>query len=236
MIPSHYRRSCRLVVWLLVLVLCTWSAEFSAVRCWSAVPTALALPGANGHTLQADFLCQKQLPELDTILVSRGTVFLEAPDHLRLATTWPYTSDIILVGNKVLAKSQHESGWAQNPFPPRPGLSMMMTHLAAAALGDLPGKTLAEMYGVSALADPIPAPAEHAEWDGGDAEMFVLRPINKDLQKSIQELRLAFDAHSHVLIFAQITARQGDVVRYWFTNIRLNPALSADTFAPTAHP
>jgi len=208
-------------------------------------------------TLEGQFVCEKRLMMLDSTLASSGRVWIRKSDGkgggageaaVRFSTEKPYLSELILTDGKVLARSQHETKWTTTTLATRPGLTAVMAQLGGWSTGD-PGK-LAEMYTVErAAGDQAAVPArptvESAGGAGGagggkagdaatQADMFRLTPVNKDLAAAVKDIRVAMEKQSSKLMFIEIVTPQGDVTRYWFTDVRLNGQLPADVFKPTA--
>ncbi len=118
------------------------------------------------QTLEARFVCEKQLAALETPLHSEGRLWIgksrndrsDAPQGVRFSTDKPYVSELILTGGKVYARSQHEADWTKTNQSSRPGLTAVMGQLGGWSTGD--ATKIAEMYSVAVSADHVPAAPE----------------------------------------------------------------------------
>ena len=184
---------------------------------------------ANIKTLQADFVCEKDLAMLESPLVSHGTLVIAKPQSVRFSTHKPYVSELILHDGKVLQKSQHETEWTRSDQSTRPGLNAIMGQLAGWSVGNA-GK-IGEFYQVAWAEKPLP-PVPGEKQSAGAVDTFLLTPTNADLLKVIKEMRLAFDAKSHQLLAVRFITQPGDTTTYWFSEPKIDGTLPADVFAP----
>lgn len=213
-------------------VFCVSCFVFSAADSPSATESLTAHLKAlkDTTTLHARFICTKNLAALETPLVSQGELWIKRGDRagetsVRFSTEKPYTSELILTGGKVLARSQHETQWTTTNQSTRPGLSAVMSQLAGWSTGD-PGK-LTEMYEIKRGAVPT-----------GDqpADVYILTPTNKDMLKAIKEITLTIDVKTHTLIMLRIQTQQDDTTEYHFLAVEMNKELPKDIFSPNTAP
>lgn len=202
----------------------------------AAAPAADATPAFVAHlsagkdtkTLMAEFLCEKRIVGLDTPLLSQGAVRI-ARGSVRYSTAQPYGSELILHQGKLYARTQHETAWYRSSQPDRPGLTAVMGHLAACAIGD--GAKVTTFYTVKPASGPLPeVPAGVASL--ASCDVFVLEPKDVHLAKSLRQLRLVID-RAHRVRLAEITTPPGDVTRYWLSHWQVNVSLPRDIFEPT---
>lgn len=216
------------------------------MRADAGADLATALAGLKDvKTLQADFVCMKQLQALDTPLTSSGHVWIQrgesgAAGSVRFTTRHPYVSEIILSDGKVWARSQHEEEWTKSNQSSRPGLTAVMGELGGWATGD--ASKLSDLYSVTEASAAIPPAPEAASTQPADAPAgqaattFTLTPTNKDLAKSVKQIRIVFDPAAATLRFIEIVTEQGDMTRYWFTGVQKNAALPVGIFEPRNEP
>lgn len=237
-----------------------WAASFLLLMCAAGVwvkqgrceeesgqqPAAAALAAQFSArqevtTIEADFICMRQLAGLDTTLVSCGKVAAQRAEGVRFSTLVPYRTELILRRGKVLAKSQHEEEWDVSNLSSRPGLTAVMGQIGNWLVGN--GGGIEEMYQVSrpTAAAQVPTPPadklNEPSTEKGNAqawERFKFTPTNKDLVKVVKAITLGFDRSSHQVVFVQVVTQQGDSTCYWFSNVRQNGTLSAETLEPMA--
>jgi outer membrane lipoprotein-sorting protein len=184
------------------------------------------------HSLEARFVCEKDLAALDTPLHSEGQLWIgkrsaaSNEDGVRFSTEKPYVSELILTGGKVYARSQHETEWTKTNQSSRPGLTAVMGQLGGWSTGDT--SQIAAMYAVTKSAAAIPTmPMKHVAGDEGATDVYVLTPTNADLAKAVKTVTLALDRKTNVLRYIEILTQQDDATRYWFFDVKLNVDLPA---------
>jgi outer membrane lipoprotein-sorting protein len=201
-------------------------------------------------TLTAQFICQKKLAALETPLLSRGQLWIQKGDAkstdaaIRFSTEKPYTSELILTGGKVLARSQHETEWTKTNQSTRPGLTAVMSQLAGWSTGD-PGK-LTEMYDIKHSSVTLsfeetteiqrPGAATQRTEKHTDTDLYLLTPTNKDLIKAIKQITFAIDPKTHFLLMLEILTQQDDTTQYHFYNVEANKPLPENIFSPNTTP
>ena len=193
------------------------------------------------QTLQASFACEKQNSLLAKPLISHGRLWIRRGDimkagagAIRFTTEQPNLSEFILADAKVYAHSERDKKWTRSDQKSRPGLPAVMEQLGSWSTGET--NNVAELYSVAmgnAGVIEIPAadgfPAVKAR---GDPEFFVLTPKNAELRKNVRQITLAIDKATHTLLSVEILAKQSDVTRYCFLDVRTNLELPKDVFKP----
>ena len=183
-------------------------------------------------TLEARFVCEKNLAALETPLHSEGRVWIQKGENgkegsVRFSTEKPYVSELILTDGKVFARSQHETEWSKTNQSSRPGLTAVMSQLGGWSTGGT--AKIVEMYSVS-RGDAVPAMPGAESGSPQDVDVFVLTPTNKDLVKAVKQVTIAIDRGLHTLRYVEIVTQQGDSTRYWFYDVHTDVTLPADVF------
>ncbi len=216
-------------------LLSLFASGLAAADADAAKSLAAEWEGLNGvKTLEARFVCEKNLAALETPLHSEGRVWIQKGENgkegsVRFSTEKPYVSELILTDGKVFARSQHETEWSKTNQSSRPGLTAVMSQLGGWSMGDA-GK-IGEMYSVS-RGDPVPPMPGAASNAPQDVDVFVLAPTNKDLVKAVKRVTIAVDRGLHTLRYVEIITQQADSTRYWFYDVHTNVMLPADVFKP----
>jgi hypothetical protein len=228
----------------------------------AAAELAMRLAAIRGvRTLETQFVCQKRVVNLETPLLGGGRMWMEAAEAddagsggMRIATEWPYVSELILTRGKAMARSQHETEWSTTAQSERPGLTATMVQLGHWSLGE---RGREDLFAVSRGGEAIPARPGVSSGRGSAAPqadampgvLFVLAPVNKELQISVKRVTLGFrapatDPSDHavradrtdptvaLLIYAEIVTAQDDVSRYWFFDAHLNRESDHDMLKP----
>ncbi|MGN6370609.1 MAG: LolA family protein [Phycisphaerae bacterium] len=185
-------------------------------------------------TLEAHFVCEKNLAALETPLHSEGRVWIRKGEDakegaVRFSTEKPYVSELILADGKVYARSQHETEWTKTGQASRPGLTAVMSQLGGWSTGN--AAKISDMYTVSRGSAVPPMPDASTAASPG-VDVFILTTANKDLAKAVKQVTIAVDRAAHTLRFVEILTQQGDATRYWFYDVHTNVTLPADIFKP----
>lgn len=224
---SHYPLySLRYLLFYLLLLPTFASAQTSS----TTQPALPAIPLS--PTFHSTFLCEKRIANITTPLLSSGTLTAQTPDSLRLSTARPYTSDIILHHQQILAKSQHESSWSYKYQPSLTGFIATLSHFGQLARGNL--APVLSLYTITPAPTFSPPPLPNSPPSSSPAawHSYLLTPTDSHLSQYVKSIHISINPTTNSLQFYQLTTPQSDTLRYWLLTPTHPATLPNNTFAP----
>ena len=165
------------------------------------------------QSLRADFVQLKTSDMLLEPLESRGAFEFMAPDRVR----WDYTSpDVMIV---VFAEDMLTTYHPEQRRAERVRVADRHQRFVRALAGTQPLDEMAAQFAI-ALEDPgTPAPYR-----------LTLTPTHRALKKRLQKVMLEIDRELLLPVMVEYRGAEGDVTRYEFRDLQLDPAIETSRF------
>jgi len=167
---------------------------------------------ASTNTINSQFIQEKNLSFIEEKIVSKGILFYEKPDKLRLEYTEPFTYILIMNGERMMT----DNGSKKSEYDLKS--NKMFSEINDLIISSVKGNILGSPNFKSVL------------YENPEKIFISLIPLEQEMSKYIKNIGLFIDKKDYAIEELQITEQSDDYTLIRFTNKTINESIPAGSF------